>query len=104
MATNQTPESIMQDAVTRLRDSVSHSDVLSFQRTELKDVWNAAEDIQKSQRQRGSLQALSRIQPLLEILERYSRVIEILCNGTPYLPWVWVSWALYDCHPSLTVG
>ncbi|KAF2812552.1 uncharacterized protein BDZ99DRAFT_413355, partial [Mytilinidion resinicola] len=32
---------------------------------------------------------MKRIQPLLDGLERYSKVVEVLCNGTPYLPWIW---------------
>lgn len=90
MAAPQSPGSILDDAFRRLRDSVSPTDALLFQNTELKDVWDAAEEIQNAQRQRQSLQALSRIKPLLDSLERYSRVIEVLCNGTPYLPWIWV--------------
>jgi hypothetical protein len=103
MTANQSPESILNDAFRKLRDSVSASDAISFKKTELKDVWDAAEEIQRSQRQRQSLQAMSRIQPFLEILERYSRVIEILCNGTPYLPWVWVSRTIHDFHASLMI-
>jgi hypothetical protein len=91
MAAPQPPASILNGAFRRLKDSVSPSDALLFQKTELKDVWDAAEEIQNSQRQRQSLQALSRIKPLLDSLQRYLRVIEVLCNGTPYLPWIWVS-------------
>jgi hypothetical protein len=90
MAAPQSSDSILDAAFRRLKDSVSPADALLFQNTELKDVWDAAEEIQNSQRQRQSLQALSRIKPLLDNLERYSRVIEVLCNGTPYLPWIWV--------------
>ncbi|EXJ84684.1 hypothetical protein A1O3_05354 [Capronia epimyces CBS 606.96] len=89
MAAPQSPQSILKDAFQRLRDSVTPSDALRFDTTELKDVWDAAEEIQKSQRERQSLRALGRIKPLLDNLERYSRVIEVLCNGTPYLPWIW---------------
>ncbi|EXJ71755.1 uncharacterized protein A1O5_05565 [Cladophialophora psammophila CBS 110553] len=91
MAASQSPGSIMRHAFHRLKDSVTPADSLLFQKTELKDVWDAAEEIQKSQRQRKSLQALSRIKPLLDNLQRYSRVIEVLCNGTPYLPWIWLA-------------
>ncbi|KAJ9503773.1 hypothetical protein H2202_000912 [Exophiala xenobiotica] len=91
MAVPQLPGPILNDAFRRLKDSVSPSDALLFQKTELKDVWDAAEEIQNSQRQRQSLQALSRIKPLLDSLQRYSRVIEVLCNGTPYLPWIWLA-------------
>jgi hypothetical protein len=26
---------------------------------------------------------------LLRGMEHYSKVVEVLCNGTPYLSWIW---------------
>ncbi|KIW21374.1 hypothetical protein PV08_01954 [Exophiala spinifera] len=89
MATSQSPGSILNDAFRKLKDSVTSADAISFQKTELEDVWKTAEEIQKTQRARQSVQALRRIQPLLENLEKYSKVVEVLCNGTPFLPWIW---------------
>ena len=34
---------------------------------------------------------MRRLQPFFDGLDRYSKVIEILCNGTPYLSYIWVS-------------
>ncbi|KAI0123226.1 hypothetical protein BJ170DRAFT_641233 [Xylariales sp. AK1849] len=30
-----------------------------------------------------------RIAPFLGAAERFSQVVEVVCNGTPYLPWIW---------------
>jgi hypothetical protein len=78
-------------AFDRLKLSVSPADAARFQSTTLEDVWKAARDIERAQKQRQSLHNLARIRPLLDGLEKYSKTIEVLCNGTPYLPWVWVS-------------
>lgn len=32
---------------------------------------------------------MRRLRPLFTALEHYSQVIGTLCNGTPYLPWIW---------------
>jgi hypothetical protein len=80
-----------QTAFDKLRESVSQSDAQKFKSTTLQDVWNAAIEIEKTQRQRQSVRNMKRIEPFLKGLEKYSKTIEVLCNGTPFLPWIWVS-------------
>ncbi len=80
-----------QQAFEKLKESVSPSDARNFQSTTLQDVWKAATEIEKSLRQRQSVRNMRRIAPFLKGLEKYSKTIEVLCNGTPYLPWIWVS-------------
>lgn len=77
-------------AFDKLKESVSAADAIKFQSTTLEDVWKATREIERTQKQRKSLKNLARIKPLLEALEKYSKSVEVLCNGTPYLPWVWV--------------
>ena len=79
------------EAFQKLKDIVSASDASSFQSTKLEEVWNAAEEIQNSQRQRQSMQAMSRVELFLKRMEAYSRSVEDLRIGIIYLPWVWVS-------------
>ena len=85
------PAVTLNAAFDKLKQTVSHADATRFQSTTLEDVWKAARDIERVQKQRQSLRNLARIKPLLDGLEKYSKTIELLCNGTPYLPWVWVS-------------
>lgn len=79
-----------QEAFERLRRSVSTDDARDFQSTDLQHVREAARDIERQLAARQCLRNLRRIQPLFDGLERYSKTVEILCNGTPYLPWIWV--------------
>jgi hypothetical protein len=88
-------------AFSKLKQSVSPTDAVGFQSTTLQEVWKAALDIQQRQREKSSLRNLRRIEPLLKSLERYSKVIEVLCNGTPYLPWIWVRLSTL-CLPPLS--
>jgi hypothetical protein len=85
------PANLFADACEKFRRSISDDDARKFASTSLKDVRVAIQDIENGQRKRQSVQNLRRIQPLLEGLEKYAKVIEVLSNGTPYLPYVWVS-------------
>lgn len=78
-------------AFKRLEQTVSHDDARDFHNTELKHVRQAALDIEKSQRERKSLRNMRRIEPLLTGIQQYAGPLETLCQGTPYLPFVWVS-------------
>jgi len=82
-------------AISTLKQTISSTDEIAFRTTTAEDVWKAAETIQESQRQRKSLRNMRRIEPFLKALEKYSKTIEVLCNGTPYLPWIWV----FQSHP-----
>jgi len=81
---------IISDAFDRFKDTISQDHAYEFASTNLEDVWKAVREIDSSQRQRQSAQNLARIKPLLEGIEKYAKVMEVLCNSTPYLPYVWV--------------
>jgi hypothetical protein len=65
-------------------------DAALFDGVTLEDVEKTAREVQTSQRKRRSLRNLNRITPLLEGLRKYGKTIEVLCNQTPYLAFVWV--------------
>jgi len=83
-------ELIFKDAFEKLQLKVSPDDARNFHSTTLKDVCKAARDIEQQLGARQSLRNMRRLQPFFDWLERYSRVVEVLCNGTPYLSWIWV--------------
>lgn len=84
------PRDVIADAFGKLKRSVSEEDAHKFASTELKDVWTAVREIDSRQRMRLSAQNMRRIEPMLRGIEKYTKVIEVLCNGTPYMPYVWV--------------
>ena len=77
-------------AFERLRDTVSKDDARAFASSKMEDVWATAKDIERQLEERRSLRGFRRIQPFLEAVEQYSKVIEVSCNQTPYLPFIWV--------------
>jgi hypothetical protein len=84
------PKGIIADAFENLNRSISKEDAHIFASTTLKDVWSAVRHIDSEQRKRQSAQNLRRIEPFLKGIDKYTKVIEVLCNGTPFMPYVWV--------------
>ncbi|KPM37326.1 hypothetical protein AK830_g9237 [Neonectria ditissima] len=79
----------VREAFEDLERTISPLEAKSFEGTTLQNVQKAALDIENQLSARGSLRNMRRLMPLFSGLEHYSKSIEILCNGTPYLPWVW---------------
>jgi len=57
--------------------------------TALQQVRTAALDIERQLAARQALRNMRRLMPLLNGLEHYSKVVGVLCNGTPFLAWIW---------------
>ncbi|KAK3395303.1 hypothetical protein B0H63DRAFT_492213 [Podospora didyma] len=55
----------------------------------LEHVRVAALTIENQFAARQSLRHMHRLTPLFSGLEHYSKVADVLCNGTPFLPWIW---------------
>ena len=84
------PQSIIQDAFTKLEQGLYPSDIQLFRSTTLGDVREAAKIISRDQAQRRCLQNLRRLEPFFEALGKFGGAIETLCQVTPYLCYVWV--------------
>ncbi|KAI3340581.1 hypothetical protein F4824DRAFT_487048 [Ustulina deusta] len=76
-------------AFEALEKSVSPSDSADFESITLDAVRKTALDIENQLAARQSLRNMRRLSPLFSGLRYYSKAIETLCNGTPYLPWLW---------------
>jgi hypothetical protein len=98
----------LQDAFERFAATVTPDDKRDFTNAKLKDVRDEALKIERQLRRRRTQKNMARLEPFLRGLEHYSKVIEVLCNGTPYLSWIWapvklmlmVSRASFETHPS----
>ena len=78
-------------AFERLKDLMSKDDARAMASTTMEDVWIAARDIERQLELRRSLRGFRRIQPFLAGIDQYSKIVEVVCNGTPYLPYIWAS-------------
>jgi len=82
-------QAIIRNAFEDLQRTVSPADADDFAGTTLESVQKAALDIENQLGMRSSLRNMRRLMPLFLGLHHYSGAIEVLCNGTPYLPWIW---------------
>jgi hypothetical protein len=80
----------IQAAFKRFEEAIYPNDVKLFRSLELEDVWNAARAIESNQSARRSLRNTRRIQPLFEALKLLGNALEPLCQGVPYLCYIWV--------------
>ncbi|UKZ62120.1 uncharacterized protein TrAtP1_003380 [Trichoderma atroviride] len=79
----------MRDAFEDLKRILTIPDRMRLEHLTLSDVEQAALKVEKQLAASQSLRNMRRLAPLFRGLERYSHTIEVLCNGTPYLPWIW---------------
>lgn len=79
----------VREAFEDLEKTVSPADSRDFQVTTLENVQKAALEIENQLAARQSLRNMRRLMPLFSGLGYYAQTIEVLCNGTPYLPWIW---------------
>ncbi|KAF0315662.1 hypothetical protein GQ607_017099 [Colletotrichum asianum] len=79
----------IKDAFDQLEQTILPEDSHDFSTTTLDHVRKSALAIEDQLAARKSLRNMRRLVPLFNGLEHYGRVVEILCNGTPYLSWVW---------------
>ncbi|EQB57126.1 hypothetical protein CGLO_02763 [Colletotrichum gloeosporioides Cg-14] len=79
----------MEKAFNDLANTIIPQDSSNFQRTSLEDVRQAALDIERELASRQSLRNMRRLMPLFSGLEHYAATMSVVCNGTPFLPWVW---------------
>ncbi|KAK4142687.1 uncharacterized protein C8A04DRAFT_13001 [Dichotomopilus funicola] len=79
----------IENAFKDLERTISPAESRDFASTTLEDVRRAAFDLERQLAARQSLRNMRRLEPLFQGLHHYAKVIEVLCNGTPYLPWIW---------------
>ncbi|KAF3017069.1 hypothetical protein E8E14_006048 [Neopestalotiopsis sp. 37M] len=72
-----------------LNSTITAADSRDFPITTLQDVKAAAVEIEAQLAARQSLRNMRRLMPLFRGLEHYAKVMDVLCNGTPYLAWIW---------------
>jgi len=77
------------EAFEELVRTVTPVDAKEFENITLQKVQDAALEIENRLGARRSLRNMRRIMPLFTGLQHYSKSIEVLCNGTPFMPWIW---------------
>ena len=90
---------LFKDAFDSLEQAISTSnpeDARVLQNTTLQDVHDAARKLEQELGARQCLRNMARVVPFLEALGHYSKTVDVFCNGTPYLPFIWVKTFCYS--------
>lgn len=85
-----TGRAIVENALDRLRSTLTPQDDRAFADTTLEALWKDARDIERDQGARLSLRHPGRLEPIIRSLESYSSVIDSFCQGFSPMAWVWV--------------
>jgi hypothetical protein len=86
----QLSQAKIEAAFKRFEEAIYPNDAKLFRSLKLEDVWNAARAIESNQSSRRSLRNTRRIQPLFEALKLLGNALDPLCQGVPYLCYIWV--------------
>jgi hypothetical protein len=93
---------LIERACSRFLKEISSQDTAAIESTAgLDDVKCALGQIERHLAARQSLRNFDRILPFLDAAERFSHVVEVVCKGTPYLPWIWVCFYSISVVPIL---
>ncbi|CAN9203513.1 unnamed protein product [Alternaria alternata] len=79
------------DSFEKTVQRYSRTDDREFSNTTLRDVRDAAKEVERQLAARQCMRNMKRLEPFLNGLEAYSKVVEVLCNGTPFLSWIWLA-------------
>ena len=79
----------MRTAFEELERTVTTADSRAFRSTTFLQVRIALLDIENQLGARQALRNMGRLTPFLSGLEHYAKAVETLCNGTPFLSWIW---------------
>lgn len=76
-------------AFAELEQTITPEDSRDFNSATLEKVKDAAQVIEDQIASRKWLRNMRRLMPLFQGLGHYAKTMEVLCNGTPFLPWAW---------------
>ncbi|KAI0883700.1 uncharacterized protein GGS22DRAFT_194950 [Annulohypoxylon maeteangense] len=76
-------------AFEELDRTITPADSRDFPDSTLQHIRKAALDIENQLAARQCLRNMRRLGPLFQGLEHYAKAVDVVCNGTPYLAWIW---------------
>jgi hypothetical protein len=85
------PASPFEDALKDFKKALSRRDQEKFKNVTLDDLKQNIGEIQATQQASRRMRDLTRLQPFLEAVEQFGKVIETFCNVHEIVAFVWVS-------------
>lgn len=91
MSTTSTASRAFDTALSSFKNGLTEKEKLDFSQTSIDDVYTETKRIQERQSQQGLLRNLRRIQPYINGLVQYSKVIEVFVQVKPeIMAFIWV--------------
>lgn len=84
-------QQLLERACQRFRDELTSNEDHEIRATSWQDVQHAVVDIERQLAARQCLRNLERLSPYLKAVEDYGTVVEVFCNSSTFVPYVWVS-------------
>lgn len=98
-------QQMLERACQRFRDELTDEEDCQIRATSWQDVQHSIVEIERQLAARQCLRNLDRISPYLKAVEGYGAVVDIFCNSSPFVPYVWASNFLFllgDSHGQST--
>jgi hypothetical protein len=77
--------------LTRFKSDLKKRDRDNFQMATLEGLQQAVGDIQKKQQTERRMQNMMRLKKFIEAMEQYGKVLDVFCNSSQFVPFIWVS-------------
>jgi hypothetical protein len=91
--TADTAQTAFEKSLGDFKSKLKKRDQESFRLTTFSDLEKSIADIQAEQHKKRRLQNLNRLKPILEGLNQYGQALDVFCNGSQLMPFIWVgSW------------
>ena len=78
-------------ALAEFKMGLKKRDQENFKKTTLVGLKQCIGDLQERQHTSRRLQGLNRIQPFLEAMDQFGKVVTIFCNSNDFVAFIWVS-------------
>jgi hypothetical protein len=83
-------ETPFERVLAEFKSGLKKRDVANFRLTTLSDLEKSMAEIQAEQNRNRRLQNMNRMRPFLDGLKEYGAIVDIFCNSSQILPFVWV--------------
>ncbi|KAF8429162.1 hypothetical protein EV426DRAFT_210872 [Tirmania nivea] len=80
---------VFDDALREFKKQLPAKDLAYFEAVGLQDVEETIKKIELEQRAKRRMQNLTRIQPFLQVIAQYGKVIEVFLNASTLIAFVW---------------
>jgi hypothetical protein len=88
---SSTYKQLFEQTLDEFKKDLSKKERESFKFSTLEDLKKCLASLQEKQQSQRRVQNLNRLAPFLEGMDQFGKVVEMFCNSSEFVPFVWVS-------------